>query len=118
FAAGFAGLADAVGTVELATDLAGGCASADGLPRFKTGRLGSSCSGGAVAAGAAGAGVGVDAVGAGAGFAVSGGLDFSEPERRNTGGRSDSGSVGLTWRKLGHCKRQAGNSDDSLQLAV
>src|SRR5438874_2631508 len=31
----------------------------------------------------------------GAGFAVSGGLGFSGPERRNTGGRSDSGSVGF-----------------------
>jgi len=48
-----------------------------------------------VAAGAAGSAVGVDEAGAGAGFAVSGGLDFSEPERRNTGGRSDSGSAGF-----------------------
>jgi len=48
-----------------------------------------------VAPGAVGAGVGVDEVGTGAGLAVSGGLGFSGPERRKTGGRSDSGSVGF-----------------------
>src|SRR5438128_3244681 len=98
--------------MELASDFAGGCASADGFPRFKTGRLGSSCSGGAVAPGAVGAGVGVDEVGTGAGLAVSGGLGFSGPERRNTGGRSDSGSVGVACSTSLFAAASAGCSAD------
>src|SRR5207247_8747081 len=67
-----------------------------GFPRFKAGRLGSSSSVGTATGGAElaeGAGLAGDAVV----FVVSDAVAFSEPERRKTGGRSDSGSGGFAW---------------------